>query len=193
MASRRPPKLPTLMKLTPAEAQCVSKMFRLFDGQATGKVPAYAAEKIAKELGLRGIYRTLFPNEITLNDLLLALDAAMPEPEPVLLSALTTFTHLEGIESEADPAVAAGGAVGGAGGLVITPEVIVSFMQRLGRPPASLSEASLLLNAMLDYDDCSEVPRVSAQTFARDLITFAKKHNAFKDYRPTASSSASQP
>ena len=41
----------------------------------------------------------------------------------------------------------------------------------------------LLLNSMLDYDDCAEVPALKADTFVKDVIHFAKKNNVIKDLR----------
>jgi hypothetical protein len=169
MATLKKSKLPPFLRLTVNEAQCIAKMFRIFDTHSTGRVANYSAERIAQTLGVRDISRSMFSAEVTLNELLLTVDQYMPETEPALLSSLTTFTSLEALETEH--------------GRVFNPEIISKFMEKLDRPPAQLSEASLMLNSMLEYDDCSEVPIVSASAFSSALISFAKKHNAFKDYR----------
>lgn len=168
MTSKRS-KFPPLLRLSNNEAQCIANMFRLYDINCSGKIPNASAEKLARALGVKGVDRSNFSSEVGLNELLLTFDQFMPEPEPALLSSLTTFNNLEAIPTDE--------------GMVITPDTIARFMEKLGRPPALISEASLMLNAMLEYDDCSETPIVSAQTFAKELINFAKKHNAFRDYR----------
>lgn len=162
-------KLPPLLRLTHSEAQSIAAMFRLYDTRCTGRISNSSAEKLATTLGIRGLDRSMFAGEVGLNELLMTMDQCMPEPEPALLSSLSTFNALEAVPSEEGP--------------VITPQIISKFMEKLGRPPALMSEASLMLNAMLEFDDCSEVPVVEAQIFAKELINFAKKHNAFKDYR----------
>lgn len=89
-----------------------------------------------------------------------------------MLSSLTSFNQLTAVLSEDESTK------------VITPQLIVDFMASLGRPSTSMSEAALMLNAMLDYDDCADIPAIPTEVFIREMINFAKKTNAFKDYRP---------
>lgn len=165
---------PPMLKITPQEAQCILNIFRLYDYRSTGRIPSYLAVKVCDTLGMH-ISEGNFSDEVSLQELLMLLDRVIPDPEPALLSSLLSFGHLAAEkrvvgedEKEID---------------VITPHAISHFMETLGRPPASLTEASLMLNSMLDYDDCSEVPSVHTEVFNRELINFAKKTNAFKDYR----------
>jgi hypothetical protein len=163
--------LPPLLKLTTQEAHCIANTFRIYDYKASGRIPGYLAAKLCKTLGVN-IHESNFAPLVTLQELLLLIDRVMPDPEPALLSSLISFANLASVkvgELEED---------------AITPQVISSFMESLGRPPASLTEASLLLNAMLEYDDCSDVPCVTTDVFNHEIINFAKKTNAFKDYRP---------
>jgi hypothetical protein len=162
--------LPPLLRLTPQEAHSVVNIFRVYDYKSTGKIPNYLASKVMKALGF-DVNPSSFNSEVSIQEVLLYLDQLIPEPEPALLSSLMSFKQLASIPDEEL-------------GSVITPQAISDFMESIGRPPASLSEASLMLNGMLDYDDCSEIPTVSTEVFNRELINYAKKYNAFKDYRP---------
>lgn len=165
---------PPMLRITQQEAQCILNIFRLYDYRSTGRIPSYLAVKVCDTIGLH-IGEGNFSNEVSIQELLMLLDRIVPEPEPALLSSLLSFGHLAAEkrivgddEREID---------------VITPQAISQFMETLGRPPASRTEASLMLNSMLDYDDCSDVPSVATEVFNREVINFAKKTNAFKDYR----------
>jgi hypothetical protein len=39
----------------------------------------------------------------------------------------------------------------------------------------------MLLTSMLEYDDCSAQPAIPHEVFSRELISYAKKNNIFKD------------
>lgn len=163
-----------MLRITTQEAQCLLNMFRLYDYKSTGRIPSYLAVKVCDTIGIH-INEGNFSDDVSIQELLMLLDRVVPEPEPALLSSLLSFGHLAAEthivgddEKDVD---------------VITPQAISAFMETLGRPPASLMESSLMLNTMLDYDDCSEVPSVPTDVFNRELINFAKKTNAFKDYR----------
>lgn len=165
---------PPMLRITTQEAQCILNIFRIYDYRSTGRIPSYLAVKVCNTIGLH-ISEGNFSNDVTIQELLMLLDRVAPEPEPALLSSLISFGHLAAErrsigddEREIN---------------VITPQAIADFMETLGRPPASRNEASLMLNTMLDYDDCSEIPSVPTEVFNREVINFAKKTNAFKDYR----------
>jgi len=140
----------------------------MYDRNNTGKIKNHFAVKIIKALGFNADMVVLSP-DVSLNEILLLLDQMMPDPEPQLLGSMLTYIGMASKDS--------------ANGRVIKPQDISDFMVKIGRPPCSLSEASLLLNSMVDYDDCSEVPELKAEYFAREVINFAKKSNALKDFR----------
>lgn len=165
--------LPVLQRLTKSETQCVINAFKLYDIHLTGRIAPHLARKLVKNLGL-----TIPPEEgstmfgtsdIALYDLLVLIDKLIPEPEPILISSLESFGSFAGVVQEDKK--------------VINPTSIAKFMESLGRPPINMNEASLMLNSMLEYDDCSEIPLVEIDVFNKELINFAKKSNAFKEYR----------
>lgn len=161
---------PPMLRLTTQEAQCILNIFRLYDYKSNGRIPSYLAVKVCDAIGIN-FHESSFSDEVTLQELLMLLDRFVPEPEPALLSSLISFGHLASVPVEDSD------------DRVITPQAISHFMETLGRPPASITEASLMLNSMLDFDDCSDIPCVNTEVFNRELINFAKKTNAFKDYR----------
>ena len=55
-------------------------------------------------------------------------------------------------------------------------------MSFLGRPAASVSEATLMLNAMAEYDDVAAVPVLPANVFAREVMLYAKKSNCLREF-----------
>ena len=69
----------------------------------------------------------------------------------------------------------------------ISTKSINDFMEGLGRPPVSESQCNLMLEKMLDYDDCSErsfgKPAVDPDYFMEHLTHFAKKSNALKNFK----------
>jgi hypothetical protein len=112
------------------------------------------------------------PTQVTLTDIILLVDNIVPDPDPPLTGALATFDGLASHPDAENPSER-----------VLVPEDISLFMERLGRPPASIGEATLLMNSMLEYDDCTEVPILKTDLFDRELTNFAKKTNALKDFR----------
>ncbi len=182
-----------LQRMSAMEANAVANMFRMYDYKSTGRIPDYLAIKLIELLGIPAKHLDL-PPDLTLHEIVTIVDKLLPEPEPMLVSALTTFNALAALKPKEentpeDLADAAANAAAGTNiyqppsGPVLTPQSISDFMESLGRPPISMAEATLMLNSMLEFDDCSEVPIVSVDTFAKEATAFAKKSNAFKDYR----------
>jgi hypothetical protein len=163
-------KFPPLSKLTDGEAECIASAFKLYDYKSNGRVPTYLAVKLIQTLGLPKPPEEIFgAKDVTLNEVLVVIDRLMPEPEPVLNSSLESFINFAAVKDHESK--------------VINPNSIAEFMESLGRPPINMNEASLMLNSMLEYDDCAEVPIVNIDVFSKELINFAKKSNAFKEYR----------
>lgn len=178
-----------LQRMTVPEANAIANMFRIYDYKCTGRIPDYLAIKLIESLGVSAKHLDL-PSDLSLNEIVTIVDKLLPEPEPMLVAALTTFSALASVKPKTDEVTpeAALDATGinahqGPTGPVLTPQSISDFMESLGRPPISMAEAALMLNSMLQYDDCSEVPIVGVDTFAKEVTSFAKKSNAFKDYR----------
>jgi hypothetical protein len=156
--------------LTTLEVNSITNMFKLYDYKSTGRIPNYLAVKLIESLGLPARHLDL-DVEVALAEVLSIVDKLIPEPEPILASSMTSFSALATVTDED-------------GKRFITPQAISEFMQSLGRPTTSETEAALMLNSMLEYDDCSKVASVSIDSFNKELTTYAKKQNAFKDYRP---------
>lgn len=173
MSKRERNTIPVLQRLNKNETQCIVNAFKFYDINSTGRIAPHLARKLMRNLGL-----TIPPEEgstmfgtsdIALYDLLVLIDKLIPEPEPILLSSLESFGSFAGVVQDDKK--------------VINPTSIAKFMESLGRPPINMNEASLMLNGMLDYDDCSEIPLVQVEVFNKEVINFAKKSNAFKEYR----------
>ena len=164
-----------LVHLTHAEAQAVSHMFSLYDYKSTGRIPPHLAMKLLSQLGLdeAQLELVVFTNEVSLSEVLMHLDQLMPPPEPMLNSSLTTFIGLVSKPSyiEEEPT------------RVITPQDISDYMESLGRPPAAIKEVNLMLNSMLEYDDCSVDPVLNVERFTNEILTFQRKNNALKEFR----------
>ena len=114
----------------------------------------------------------------------------MPPSEPLLNSSLISFNgliskqqekyHVKRLKSDNDiyddeiiiPKES-----------MISPIDISDFMENLGRPPTSKSEATSLLSAMLEYDDCTSDPNLKIDTFNLEMLIFVKKTNALKDFK----------
>jgi hypothetical protein len=177
--------------MSAAEANTIANMFRLYDYKSTGRIPDYLAVKLIESLGVSAKHLDL-PPDLNLNEIVSIVDKLLPEQEPMLVAALTTFNALASVKPKDElttpealaEAIASGNFLNqGPSGPTLTPQSISDFMESLGRPPISMAEATLMLNSMLDYDDCSEVPVIGVETFAKEVTAFAKKSNAFKDYR----------
>lgn len=173
--------MPLLQRLSQSEATCATNAFKLYDYNSTGRIPFHLAKKLLHTLGMTCNDEILINiigshPEVTLYDFLTALDKLMPEPEPILMSSLDSFNSFAAkeVENPNQPDTIM---------KVVDPQSIAKFMESLGRPPINMNEATLMLNAMLEYDDCSEIPLVTTEIFNKELINFAKKTNAFKDYR----------
>lgn len=160
-----------LNRITMAEANCIASMFRLYDVDLKGRIRQDLGWKILKSLGFDP-NKVPIPSEVTLTDLVLTVDNIVPDPDPPLVGALHTFNGLMAHRDEE-----------GTGDMVLVPEDISTFMEKLGRPPASIGECTLLMNSMLEYDDCTEVPILKTEFFDKELTNYAKKTNALKDFR----------
>jgi hypothetical protein len=116
-----------------------------------------------------------------LNEVLYFLDEISPNNETNLHSSLQIFNGLvaetqETFQSSEEEKI-------NSKECILKPQNISKFIESLGRPPASLSEATLMLTSMLDYDDCSDIPTVKIESFNKEIITFAKKNNLLKDFK----------
>jgi hypothetical protein len=173
MAKREKNLIPVVQKLSKPEIQCIVNAFKLYDNNSSGKISTVLAAKLVKALGMQISEDSnhFTSSTTTLHDLILVIDKLMPEPEPILMSSLESFGSFASILQGED------------GKQVITPASIAQFMESLGRPPINMNEASLMLNGMLEYDDCAETPVVELDVFNKEVVNFAKKSNAFKDYR----------
>ena len=128
---------------------------------------------------------------MTIGELLSAIDEIMPPSEPMINSSLATFNglvskkqHISNSNSNlllsADTDEWSGAS---AVDNVITPTDICDFMESLGRPAIPMSEAASLLSSMLQYDDCSTDPAIPNEVFTKELMNFARKTNALRDFR----------
>lgn len=180
--------LPTLSRLGEQEARAVEAMFRLYDHKSTGRIPAHLAQCLCKQLGIDVSLHMLPPNG-TLKDLLLVIDQKIPDPAPPLPGSMSSFVNLVGRPrgkqhesgAEGGGAKEGGDREGNPNEKVITTADLTSFMQSLGRPPIQRGEAQLLLQMMLEYDDCASEAVVPIGDFAQDMTTFARKTNSVKD------------
>lgn len=164
-----------LTHLTPAEAQSVSHMFSMYDYNATGRIPAHLAMKLLSLLGFEEskLGNVVFSSEVTLGEVLVALDQIMPPAEPMLNSSLQTFIGLVSKPTKINDEPVR----------VIVPQDISDYIESLGRPPAATREIALMLNSMLEYDDCSASPVLNVELFEKEMLAFQKKNNALKDFR----------
>lgn len=130
---------------------------------------------------------------MTIGELLSAIDEIMPPSDPMINSSLATFNGLVSKKQHnsnsntnmllsADTDEWQSGAASAAEA-VITPTDICDFMESLGRPAIPTSEAASLLSSMLQYDDCSTDPVIPNEVFTKELMSFARKTNALRDFR----------
>lgn len=162
--------LPALSRLTEVEARAIEQMFRLYDYKSTGRIPSHLGRNLCQALGFDVALHNLPPNG-TLRDILQLLDQRVPDPLPPLPGGLNSFVNLTG--KAVDPEKKSE--------KFITADAINEFMESLGRPPISKTEADILLNGMLAFDDCSSVAAVPTADFVSDMSTYARKNNAIKD------------
>ncbi len=167
-SSLKSERLPPLMKLKPDESQSIQSMFRLYDYRSSGRIPKHLAKKLTQNLGFDIPVGNLGA-DVSIKDLLLFIDQWIPEYDNKLQGEIAFFQKLA---RDIDPTM----------GEVITPESLNSFIEKLGRPPISMGEANLLLSSMLEYDDCSEVPKIRVDDFGKDVTMFTKKSNILKDF-----------
>lgn len=186
-------RFPPLSRLQISEAQCIANLFRIYDYKSTGIIPNHLALKLIRNLGLQ-ISELALPESLSLTDLLVIIDQVMPEPEPIIVGSLDTFNNLV---SQSGAAILAQNNTSTKlrnsfsnmethiqiEEKYITAECISDFMESIGRSAVTGNEAKLMLSGMLEYDDCTQSPAVNTEKFNKELITFAKKSNAFKDYR----------
>jgi hypothetical protein len=168
---------PLLRNVTPVEQDAVSRMFRLYDHELKGNIPDYLARNLMNQLGFHIMnLEAVFGHEVSLREVLLLLDQMIPDPDPskALEGGMATFNGLvakERYNEETDEVTR-----------VLTPVDISTFMESLGRPAASVSEATLMLNSMNDYDDVAEVPVLQASVFHKEVMLFAKKSNCLREF-----------
>lgn len=162
--------LPPLIRISTLEAESIASMFSLYDYNLTGRIPKRLVHKLLSQLGFKRFIHEATSPEMSLKEFLLFVDFHCPDPDPPLNSALYTFINTVAEDSAER-------------GQVITPQVISSFMEDIGRPPINIANATMLLLTMVDYDDCSKIPAVKGDCFDRDLTLFAKKNNTLKDFR----------
>ena len=144
-------------------------MFRLYDYQATGRIPKHLAVKLVKGLGF-DFGSSGLGKEVSLKELLLWLDQRCAERFPILNWSLETFSKMVSSFSEET-------------GTIITPEQIIKFYESLGRAPIPQGQLEILLTSMLEYDDCSSTPIVKPEAFKNAIILYAKKNNVMKEFR----------
>ena len=166
-------KLPPLTRLSNQESEAIASMYRMFDYAHRGRIAPHLARNLISNLGYNTSFIT-FGRDVTLNEILILLDKVTPETETVLEGNLITFNGLVAEDRKEE---------GRARERVLHPQSISNFMESLGRPPASINECTLLLNSMLDYDDCSEHPVLKADYFNREIMLFAKKNNLVRELR----------
>ncbi len=85
--------IPPLTRLTETEAMAIESMFRLYDYNATGRIPQHLMKKLTSALGFDFSIHSL-PLNGSLKELLLFLDMRIVDPEPALNSQMYSFTHL---------------------------------------------------------------------------------------------------
>lgn len=163
---------PTLLKISTAECQAISACFKLYDYECKGAISKSSVKKLIKSLGFN-IPENKLSSTVTLPELLLLLDQHSPDPEPALECSLKTWSNLVGhktvnLMDEGEITV-------------VSAQDIADFMESIGRPPISLTEANCLLTSLLEYDDCSDTPQVPIEVFTKQLSLFARKSNALKD------------
>jgi len=192
-------RFPPLSRLQIPEAQCIANLFRIYDYSSTGIIPNYLALKLIRTLGLT-VPEAALPAALSLTDLLVIVDQIMPEPEPILVGSLESFNKLVAIsgtkllKEEAASVTTLNKPSSSSAATAtqtniqpdeeyMTDQCISEFLESIGRSALTGNEAKLLLGGMLNYDDCTENPAVNIDKFNKELVTFAKKSNAFKDYR----------
>lgn len=169
--------MPLLRNVSPIEQDIVSRMYRMYDHDLKGQIPNYLARNLMSQLGIHITnLEVVFSQEVSLAEILLLLDQMIPDPEPskALEGGLSTFNGMvakEIYDDETDEVSRA-----------LTPVDISTFMESLGRPAASVSEATLMLNAMNDYDDVAEVPVLQAKVFTKEVLLYAKKSNCLREF-----------
>ena len=85
--------IPPLARITEVEARAIEGMFRLYDYNATGRLPQHLMFKLTSALGFDFSIHSL-PLNGSLKELLLFLDMRIVDPEPALMSQMHSFTHL---------------------------------------------------------------------------------------------------
>lgn len=165
-------KFGNLTRLKEEEINTIAGMFRLFDRNSTGYIPDYLAWNLMRKIGLDVRKAHFEKNRVSYNELILVIDKIMPEPDPPIASSLISFNNMT--------------AVGTENGNVLRPREIIEFLKSVGENTVDPGEIEILLNSMLPYDDCSEEAEIPSSVFNEYLTVFAKKYNAFKNYkRPT--------
>lgn len=160
-----------LSRLAEAEQRYIQAQFDFYDYNKTGLIERHLAQKILQNIGVEPSVIAL-PIKIDFQALCTFIDSKLPDPDPPLECSLHTFTRMIG-EIEDDSG----------GQRVIRPQALIHFMKSLDRPAPTLSEADMLLTSMLDYDYVDKDTKVSDKLFGRELMSFAKKSNAFREFR----------
>jgi hypothetical protein len=161
----------TLLKLTTGQADNIAACFKLYDHQCKGFIDKDSAKKLTQTLGFN-VPSNRWSSSVSLSELLLLVDQVAPDTDPPLECALEAWSQLVGHKTQR---------LDGGDVKVLSVQDITDFFVSVGQPPPPASEATALLTAMLDYDDCSDSPQVPMSTFVRYLSLFARKNNILKD------------
>mmetsp|Transcript_24678 Transcript_24678/g.41719 ORF Transcript_24678/g.41719 Transcript_24678/m.41719 type:complete len:175 (-) Transcript_24678:143-667(-) len=154
--------IPPLQNLENHEAEMIRDMFLHLDveGHAgDGRLPQKLAHGLMRSLGIQ-ILAAFLPNRVSLRDLLLYADAAMPEASELdgyaKTVSLTVSQNEDGSQGD------------------ITAQHLIDFQLSLNRVPPTENEANVYLSKMLSYDDCSAQPVVPPERFQKDLLKSAR-------------------
>lgn len=121
-------KVPSLLRITPSQAECITNCFKLYDYKATGKIPRHLAKKLVRSVGYADAPVGNLAREVSLKEVLLFLDEWSPPLLPEFDSALSGFTGMVLQPTEE--------------GNVVTASAISNFLESIGKPP-SHGEVSL--------------------------------------------------
>ena len=177
-------KLPPLTRISPREAECIASMFRFYDHNISGLIPRHLAVKLIISLGFGSHIADLAgANELSLRDVLLFLDLRSPDLDFPLLGAMQYFTSFVAKPKlfENDDEMNNNNNNNNnfkSNELMINTENISSFLKSIDRQTVSDELITILLQSMVDYDDCDLLPYVKSKVFEKELLNFAKKEKS---------------
>eukprot|EP00602_Paraphysomonas_sp_CaronLab_P005587 CAMPEP_0185027760 /NCGR_PEP_ID=MMETSP1103-20130426/12966_1 /TAXON_ID=36769 /ORGANISM="Paraphysomonas bandaiensis, Strain Caron Lab Isolate" /LENGTH=164 /DNA_ID=CAMNT_0027561873 /DNA_START=99 /DNA_END=590 /DNA_ORIENTATION=- len=157
--------MPILQRIDVHEAQSIKEMFDLLAVDRSGRISQHHAHKLLMALGLEMHIENL-PMQLTLKDLLLHADSVAPEEGPE--GGAKTLNCLISQDGDGSPSG-------------ITPAKVVAFAKKLNRPPPSMSEATVYVSTLVDYDDCESEPEASPAVFQKEIVKFCKLHGIDAD------------